>query len=62
MKARELAKCIEEVGWYFEREGKGSHKIYKHPNYEHIISVPFHSKKDLGKGLLQKLKKQAGLK
>ena len=28
---------------------------------KHIISIPFHGKKDLGKGLLAKLKKQAGV-
>ncbi len=62
MTASELEKLIEKRGWEFEREGKGSHKIYKHPNFPHIISIPFHSKKDLGKGLLNTLMKRAGLK
>lgn len=62
MKANEFAKLIEKAGWQFEREGKDSHKIYKHQKFTNTISVPFHGKKDLGKGLLQKLKKQAGLK
>ena len=62
MTAGEFIKLIEKSGWKFEREGKGSHKIYKHPGFQYPISVPFHSKKDLGKGLLNKLMKQAGLK
>ena len=62
MIASEFVKLIEKSGWVFEREGKGSHKIYKHPGFPNIISVPFHSKKDLGKGLVQSLKKQAGFK
>ncbi len=62
MKASELEKLILKNGWRFEREGKGSHKIYKHPDYPYIISIPFHSKKDLGIGLLNTLMKQAGLR
>ncbi len=62
MTAKEFAKQIEKSGWYLEREGKGSHKIYKHKNHDYIITVPFHGNKDIAKGLLQKLKKQAGLK
>ncbi len=62
MKASDLIKLMERAGWKFEREGKGSHKIYKHPDFEYPISVPFHGNKDLGQGLLNKLKKQAGLK
>jgi predicted RNA binding protein YcfA (HicA-like mRNA interferase family) len=62
MTAGQFIKLIEKRGWRFEREGKGSHKIYKHPGFKDPISVPFHGKEDLGKGLLNKLKKQAGLK
>lgn len=62
MKASDFEKFIKVNGWTFEREGKGSHRIYKNPNFKDPISVPFHGKKDLGKGLLEKLKKQAGLK
>ena len=62
MNAKELIKRMEENGWRFEREGKGSHKIYRNPKYDYPISVPFHGSKDIAKGLLRKLLKQAGLK
>ena len=62
MTAKQLADLIATVGWYYEREGKGSHKIYKHPDFPYPISIPFHGKKELGKGLVSKLKKQAGLR
>ena len=39
----------------------GSHHIFKHPTKPGHISVP-HPKADLGKGLIHKLLKQAGLK
>ena len=61
MNAEEFRKLIEKRGWQFIREGKGSHKIYRHENFKHIISIPFHGNKDLGKGVLAKLKKQAGV-
>lgn len=62
MNAKQLIKKIEDAGWEFEREGKGSHKIYKHPKTGKIISVPYHGSEDLSKGLLMKLLKQAGLR
>lgn len=62
MTTGEFITLIEKAGWRFEREGKGSHTIYRHPDFKDPISIPYHGKKDLGKGLLNKLKKQAGLK
>jgi mRNA interferase HicA len=62
MNAKQFIKKLEKDGWYLEREGKGSHKIYKHPKKEATISVPYHGTEELGKGLENKLLKQAGLK
>ena len=61
MKARELIKIIESVGWYEVRQ-KGSHKIFKHAEQELNITIPDHGAKDLGVGLVSKILKQAGLK
>jgi predicted RNA binding protein YcfA (HicA-like mRNA interferase family) len=39
----------------------GSHHIFKHPTIAGYLTVP-HPKKDLGKGLVHKIRKQARLK
>ncbi len=39
----------------------GSHHVYTHPENQNIITVP-HPRKDLGKGLVNNLRKLAGLK
>lgn len=60
MKSRELIERLEKDGW---RLGgvKGSHHIFTHPVKPGHISVP-HPRNDLGKGLINKLLKAAGLK
>lgn len=60
MNSAELIKQLLAAGWVL-RGVKGSHHIYTHPEHGGHISVP-HPKKDLGKGLVQKLMKQSGLK
>jgi len=40
----------------------GSHIILKHPNHEKSITFPSHGTKEIGKGIAEKLKKEAGLK
>ncbi|TRW49996.1 type II toxin-antitoxin system HicA family toxin [Aliidiomarina halalkaliphila] len=59
MKSKDLIKELEVAGWELDRV-KGSHHIFRHPNCPLPIPVP-HPKKDLGKGLVQKIRKQAGL-
>ena len=61
MKARELVKLIEAAGWVFEKQ-EGSHMIFRHPNFRRPLPVPNHGSKDLGKGLVHKILKQAGLR
>lgn len=60
MNSRELIKQLENDGWTL-RGIKGSHHIFVHPAKPGHLSVP-HPKGELGKGLLNKLLKQAGLK
>ena len=55
-------KILEEDGWYFLRNGKGSHKIWAHPVKQRILSIPDHGAKEIGKGLLNTLLKDADLK
>lgn len=60
MQSRELIKLLQSDGWQLRRT-RGSHHQFVHPNKLGTITVP-HPKKDLGKGLVQAIRKQAGLK
>ncbi|WP_313207426.1 type II toxin-antitoxin system HicA family toxin [Stenotrophomonas sp.] len=42
------------------RRSSGSHHVFVHPRCPHIITVP-HPRKDLGSGLVQAIRKLAGL-
>ncbi|WP_151959306.1 type II toxin-antitoxin system HicA family toxin [Acinetobacter bereziniae] len=59
MKSLELIKIIETDGWY-EVRVRGSHHHFKHPTKEGLVTVP-HPKKDLPKGTVKSILKQAGL-
>ena len=59
MKANELIKLLEKNGFILQRI-KGSHHLYKHPNGKRTV-VPLHNK-DIPKGTLNAILKQAGLK
>lgn len=55
----ELMKELKAAGWVLVRV-KGSHHQFRHPDHVMPLTLP-HPKKDLGKGLVQKIRKQAGL-
>ncbi|OAH53093.1 hypothetical protein AWH48_12105 [Domibacillus aminovorans] len=59
MNSRILIKRIEEDGWYLVHV-KGSHHQYKHPEKAGRVTIP-HPKKDLPKGTVKSILKQAGL-
>ena len=58
MTGKELVKKLKKHGWTLVHI-RGSHHIMR--KEKKTISVPVHSGKDLGKGLLRKLMKEAGL-
>jgi predicted RNA binding protein YcfA (HicA-like mRNA interferase family) len=60
MQSRELLRMLEKEGWVV-RAVRGSHHVLEHPERPGHLTVP-HPKKDLGKGLVAKLLRQAGLK
>ncbi|MEW7978481.1 MAG: type II toxin-antitoxin system HicA family toxin [Candidatus Sedimenticola endophacoides] len=60
MKSADLIKKLRKEGWEL-RSMKGPHHVFTHPDRAGHITVP-HTKKDLGKGLVNKLMQQAGLK
>lgn len=59
MNSADLIREIKAAGWNLDRV-KGSHHIFKHPTRPGIVVIP-HPRKDLGKGLVKVIRKQAGL-
>ncbi len=60
VKSKDLVKELEAEGWVLKRV-RGSHHQFSHPDIGHSITVP-HPEKDLGVGLVNAIRKQAGLK
>lgn len=59
MTSSELIRRLEAQGWRLDRT-RGSHHVFKHPARPGIVVVP-HPKKDLGKGLVAAILRQAGI-
>jgi predicted RNA binding protein YcfA (HicA-like mRNA interferase family) len=59
VKSVELIREIEKAGWKLDRV-RGSHHVFKHPTHPNHVVVP-HPKKELGKGLIAQIRKDAGL-
>lgn len=61
MKYSELFRLLKRDGW-FEVRQKGSHVIMQHPTKSEQLTVPYHSGKEVKKGLLPAILKQAMIK
>lgn len=61
MKYGELFKLLKKDGWIEVRQ-RGSHVIMQHPTNPTQLTVPFHSGKEVKKGLLKAILKQAKIK
>jgi predicted RNA binding protein YcfA (HicA-like mRNA interferase family) len=59
MKSAELIRSLLAAGWQLDRV-RGSHHVFRHPGRPGIVVVP-HPKKDLGKGLVAEIRKEAGV-
>jgi predicted RNA binding protein YcfA (HicA-like mRNA interferase family) len=60
VRSADLIREIQAIGWTLHRV-RGSHHIFVHAERPGHVSVP-HPKKDLGKGLIASIRKQAGTK
>lgn len=61
MKAREVVKLVESVGWVFVRQ-TGSHMIFEKEGAARPLVIPNHGSKDIKKPTLLSILKQAGLR
>ena len=59
MKNADLIRELNKAGWVLDRI-RGSHHVFNHSAMPGLVVVP-HPKKDLGKGLVAAIRKQAGL-
>jgi predicted RNA binding protein YcfA (HicA-like mRNA interferase family) len=59
MKSADLIRALIKGGWILDRV-RGSHHVFTHPSRPGIVVVP-HPRKDLGKGLVAKIRRQAGI-
>jgi predicted RNA binding protein YcfA (HicA-like mRNA interferase family) len=57
--ARDVIRILERHGFSLERQS-GSHAVYRHPDGR-WTTVPIHGKRDIGRGLLRRILKDAGL-
>ena len=58
--SNQVIELLLSHGWSFVRQ-RGSHRQYKHPAKSDRVTVP-HPEKDLPKGTVNSILKQAGLK
>lgn len=56
--SRDIMRRLEAEGWVLVRT-RGSHHVFRHPGTGKVIVVP-HPKKDLGRGLVRAIYKEAG--
>jgi len=61
MKVKEITKLIAVDGWFLVRI-KGSHRQYKHPRKNGLVTVPGKMNDDLAVVTANSIFKQAGLK
>ncbi|MBN9365464.1 MAG: type II toxin-antitoxin system HicA family toxin [Comamonadaceae bacterium] len=60
MDSDELIKRLKSEGWYLDRV-KGSHHQFKHPKISGLVTIK-HPCKDMPKGTLASIRRQAGWK
>jgi predicted RNA binding protein YcfA (HicA-like mRNA interferase family) len=59
VESADLIRALERAGWRLDRL-RGSHHVFGHPDRPGHVVVP-HPKKEVGKGLVAAIRKQAGL-
>jgi predicted RNA binding protein YcfA (HicA-like mRNA interferase family) len=61
MKYNALFKLLKNDGWFIIRQS-GSHVIMRHPIKKGNLTIPFHESKEVKKGILLAILKQAKIK
>ena len=61
MKCSDLFRILKKDGWYIVSQ-RGSHVKLEHDSKPGTIVFPNHGSQELGKGMENKIKKEAGIK
>lgn len=61
MTSSEIIRKLKKVGFYFDRQAKGSHEIWYNPVTRRRTVVPNHPGKEIPKGTLRAIIREAGL-
>ena len=57
---REVIKVLNKLGYKFQRQNRGNHRIFTHPFFPMIV-IPVYNKKIIKPGLLNRIIKQIGI-
>jgi mRNA interferase HicA len=57
----ELIRRLKEYGFEELRTGKGSHQQFWNPTTKKVVTISVHTKKEVGKGLANRILKDAGM-
>lgn len=60
MTSAALIRELAQAGWHLDRV-RGSHHVFRHDERPGCVVVP-HPKRELGKGLVAAIRRQAGLR
>jgi len=57
---REVVRKMRAFGYEFDRQGPGSHEIWRQPATRRKVTVPHHSR-DVAEGTLRAILREAGI-
>ena len=58
---RKFIQIIRRKGFVFQRQARGSHEIWFHPEKKLFVTIPRHAGKTIKKGTLSGMRTDAGL-
>ncbi len=61
LKPIDVIRKLRKAGFMFDKHAKGSHEIWYHPETQRYTVVPNHPGRDVPKGTLRAIIKEAGL-
>jgi predicted RNA binding protein YcfA (HicA-like mRNA interferase family) len=57
---REVARRLRSFGWAFDRQGPGSHEVWRHPERGRHVTIPHHAR-DMAEGTLRAILRETDI-